>query len=433
MLLSLFIISNDQLLDAITINVPKDSGKPREDKLLGGLLSEEFDEGSCLSRYQSSLYRKPSPYEPSQYLVSKLRSYEMLHKRCGPGTEAYKRAAEQLGDDSRSVGECRYIVWVAVHGLGNRIVSLVSTFLYALLTERVLLVDQRTDMKHLFCEPFPVPKDSEKPREDKLLGGLLSEVFDEGSCLSRYQSSLYRKPSPYEPSQYVVSRLRSYEMLHKRCGPSTEAYKRATEQLGHESIYVVWVAVDGLGNRIISLVSAFLYALLTERVLLVDQLTDMRHLFCEPFPGTSWLLPLDFPLMGQLDSSRCYGAMLKTHAINSTRNIPSYLCLYLMHDHDKMYFCERDQNLIRQVPWSTFGYVSHNSLGELKPWLHYQPKGFTAPDPPCIRSTSIDPCHLTPPSHGCDADWGTYSGKVVPFVRECEDREHDGIKLFDEL
>ncbi|KAF2558002.1 hypothetical protein F2Q68_00013352 [Brassica cretica] len=227
MLLSLFIISNHQLLDAITINVPKDSGKPREDKLLGGLLSEEFDEGSCLSRYQSSLYRKPSPYEPSQYLVSKLRSYEMLHKRCGPGTEAYKRAAEQLGDDSRSVGECRYIVWVAVHGLGNRIVSLVSTFLYALLTERVLLVDQRTDMKHLFCEPFP---------------------------------------------------------------------------------------------------------------------------------GTSWLLPFDFPLMGQLDSSCCYGTMLKTDAINSTTTgtIPSYLYLYLIHDyedHDKMFFCERDQNVIRQVPW----------------------------------------------------------------------------------
>ncbi|XP_018485374.2 probable fucosyltransferase 8 [Raphanus sativus] len=229
MLLSLFIIFNHQLLDAMTVNGPRDSGKPREDKLLGGLLTEEFDEGSCLSRYQSSLYRKPSLYQPSHYLVSKLRSYEMLHKRCGPGTEAFKRAAEQLGHDPRSAGECRYIVWVAAYGLGNRILSLVSAFLYALLTERVLLVDQRTDITHLFCEPFP---------------------------------------------------------------------------------------------------------------------------------GTSWLLPLDSPLMGQLDSSRCYGTMVKTHAINSTiRTTPSYLSLYLMHDyedHDKMFFCERDQNLIRQVSWLVF-------------------------------------------------------------------------------
>lgn len=204
-------------------------------------------------------------------------------------------------------------------------------------------------------------KYSRRPR-DKLLGGLLTEEFDEESCLSRYHSSFYRKPSPHKPSQYLLSKLRSYEMLHKRCGPGTEAFKRATEQLGHdtrscgECRYIVWVAVHGLGNRIVSLVSTFLYALLTERVLLVDQRTDMKYLFCEPFPGTSWLLPVDFPLMGQLDSSRCYGTMLKTDAIN-TGTIPSYLYLYLIHDyedHDKMFFCERDQNLIRQVPWLVF-------------------------------------------------------------------------------
>ncbi|CAF2083020.1 unnamed protein product [Brassica rapa] len=97
----------------------------------------------------------------------------------------------------------------------------------------------------------------------------------------------------------------------------------------------------------------------------------------------------------------------------------------------EMYLLSLTDN-IATTARSTFGYVAH-SLGGLKLWLLYQPKDFKAPDPPCIRSTSIDPCHLTPPSHGCDADWGTYSGKVVPFVRECEDREHDGIKLFDEL
>ncbi|CAA7031196.1 unnamed protein product [Microthlaspi erraticum] len=139
MLLSFFSIFNHQLLDATT-NDSKESGKT-VDKLLGGLLTEEFDEDSCLSRYQSSLYRKPSPYKPSQHLVSKLRSYEMLHKRCGPGTDAYKRATEKVGHDddenyaSKSVGECRYIVWVAVYGLGNRILTLASLFLYALLTE----------------------------------------------------------------------------------------------------------------------------------------------------------------------------------------------------------------------------------------------------------------------------------------------------------
>ncbi|CAH8252264.1 unnamed protein product [Arabidopsis lyrata] len=211
--------------------------------------------------------------------------------------------------------------------------------------------------------------DSRKPR-DKLLGRLLTEEFDEDSCLSRYQSSFYRKPSPYKPSRYLVSKLRSYEMLHKRCGPGTKAYKKATESLGEnyssksvgECRYIVWIAVYGLGNRLLTLASLFLYALLTDRIMLVDQRKDIKDLLCEPFPGTSWLLPLDFTLTDQLDSfdresPRCYGTMLKNHAINSTTIIPSYLCLYLIPDyvdHDKMFFCEKDQLLIRQVPWLVF-------------------------------------------------------------------------------
>ncbi|KAL0884997.1 hypothetical protein Bca101_008979 [Brassica carinata] len=216
------------------------------------------------------------------------------------------------------------------------------------------------------------PKDSRRPR-DKLLGGLLTGEFQEESCLSRYHSSLYHKPSPYKPSQYLLSKLRTYEMLHKRCGPGTGAYKEATKNLGNdqnvsrsvgECRYIVWIAVYGLGNRILTLSSLFLYALLTERIILLDQRTDISHLFCEPFPGTSWLLPLDFPLTDQLDSfnkngSRCYGTMLKNHNITWTtrETIPSYLCLYLIHDyedHDKMFFCEKDQNLITQVPWLVF-------------------------------------------------------------------------------
>ncbi|EOA40189.1 hypothetical protein CARUB_v10008907mg [Capsella rubella] len=206
---------------------------------------------------------------------------------------------------------------------------------------------------------------SKKPRE-KLLGGLLATDFDEESCLSRYHQPSLRKPSPYKPSESLVSKLRSYEILHKHCGPGTKAYKRATEQLGHNDVrssgdecrYVVWMPMFGLGNRMLSLVSVFLYALLTERVILVDQRKDITDLFCEPFPETSWLLPLDFPLTNQLDSfdrkhPRCYGTMLKNHATNST-TIPAHLYLDIFHDsrdHDKMFFCEGDQAFLGKVPW----------------------------------------------------------------------------------
>jgi xyloglucan fucosyltransferase len=57
-----------------------------KDKLLEGLLVSGFDEASCISRSQSHFYHKPSPHKPSPYLISKLRKYEELHRKCGPNT-----------------------------------------------------------------------------------------------------------------------------------------------------------------------------------------------------------------------------------------------------------------------------------------------------------------------------------------------------------
>ncbi|KAF2558003.1 hypothetical protein F2Q68_00013353 [Brassica cretica] len=214
------------------------------------------------------------------------------------------------------------------------------------------------------------PWDLDPPNVTTTTGELLAKAFDQKSCLSRYQSSLYRKPSPYKPSLDLISKLRSYEKLHKRCAPGTESYKRATENLhklsdgsGEQCQYIVWVPLSGLGNRILSLVSVFLYALLTGRVILVDQRNDINDLFCEPFPDASWLLPLGFPLTNQIDrfnwrSPRSFGNMLKHHRLISNSSIKSfqtsYLYLHLVHnygEYDQMFFCQGDQSLIREVPW----------------------------------------------------------------------------------
>ncbi|XP_043725686.1 galactoside 2-alpha-L-fucosyltransferase-like isoform X2 [Telopea speciosissima] len=203
--------------------------------------------------------------------------------------------------------------------------------------------------------------------KDKHLGGLLAAAgYDEASCLSRHQSFLYRKALPQKPSSFLISRLRNYETLHKRCGPYTVSYNKTLEQLKSknnneplECNYVVWISFSGLGNRILTLASTFLYALLTNRVLLVDRWTNMADLFCEPFPQTSWLLPKDFPLnqFGSFDqkSPHSYGNMLKNNVINiSTNTLPSFLYLHLVHDYgdyDKHFFCDQDQILLHKVPW----------------------------------------------------------------------------------
>lgn len=469
--------------------------------------------------------------------------------------------------------------------------------------------------------------------KDKLLRGLLAAGFDDRSCISRYQSAEYRRELSHKPSSYLTSRLRRYEALHKKCGPYTELYNKTLEKLksGHstgssECNYVVWISYSGLGNRILTLASSFLYALLTNRVLLVDPGVDVADLLCEPFPEVSWFLPPDFPLKNHFnsfnqESPQCYGKMVKNNTIaNLNGLIPSSVYLHLAHDygdHDKLFFCDKDQSFLQKVPWlivktdnyfipaiflipsfeqelsnlfpnrdtvfhflgrylfhptnqvwglitryyeaylaraderigiqirvfdvgtgpfqhvldqilactikenllpeinreqhiispsrgtqkskavlmtslssgysekirdiywehptvtgevvgifqpsheeyqqteklvhnrkawaemyllsltdilvtsswSTFGYVAQG-LGGLKPWILYKPENGTAPDPPCRRAMSMEPCFHAPPFYDCKAKVGVDTGKIVPHVRHCEDMSW-GLKLVD--
>ncbi|XP_074590380.1 galactoside 2-alpha-L-fucosyltransferase-like [Curcuma longa] len=133
----------------------------KPEKLLGGLLSPDFQEASCVSRYQSSLFWH-SNRTPSSYLLHKLRSYEALHKKCGPNAELFNRSLQHLtvgggggGGGGGGNSECNYLVWLPSDGLGNQLIALVSTFLYALLNDRVLLLSIPTGLHGTFCEPFP--------------------------------------------------------------------------------------------------------------------------------------------------------------------------------------------------------------------------------------------------------------------------------------
>uniref|UniRef100_A0A2C9UWW5 Fucosyltransferase n=1 Tax=Manihot esculenta TaxID=3983 RepID=A0A2C9UWW5_MANES len=117
---------------------------------------------------------------------------------------------------------------------------------------------------------------------------------------------------------------------------------------------------SGLGNRILNMASAFLYALLTNRVLLVEHETDMADLFCQPFPNTSWLLPLDFPVKNELrrlnqHSPNRYGNLLRNNIINaSTVSPPSLLYLFLAFncdDYDKLFYCDDQQMFLQKIPW----------------------------------------------------------------------------------
>ncbi|KAJ3695889.1 hypothetical protein LUZ60_001266 [Juncus effusus] len=206
-----------------------------------------------------------------------------------------------------------------------------------------------------------------EPQKDKYLNNLLSPNHSPKSCLSRYTSVHYRRTAPPNPSPHLVHKLRLQESLQKTCGPGTAPYTRAIQNLlrsgqrtnfDSESNckYLVWIAYSGLGNRILTVASAFLYSLLTDRVLLIDRGKDMDDLFCEPFPETSWLLPVDFPLVNSfgnftIESPQSYGNIFGGK--NDVKNA-NFVYLHLDHnygDNDKLFFCEEDQKSVRESQW----------------------------------------------------------------------------------
>ncbi|KAJ1429199.1 Xyloglucan fucosyltransferase [Sesbania bispinosa] len=205
---------------------------------------------------------------------------------------------------------------------------------------------------------------------DKLLHGLLASGFDEASCISRLQSYLYRKAaSPHKASPYLISKLRNYEEIHTRCGPNSRAYNRNMIRIVHSKNngngvaaamckYLVWTPVNGLGNQMISIAATFLYAILTDRVLLVKFGKDKHGLFCEPFLNSTWILPDKSPFWNE-NHVQTYQRMLekdRASANNSKedhKGLPSALFLNLQHtrsDPEKLFHCDHSQDLLRKVP-----------------------------------------------------------------------------------
>ncbi|XP_041996937.1 galactoside 2-alpha-L-fucosyltransferase-like [Salvia splendens] len=77
---------------------------------------------------------------------------------------------------------------------------------------------------------------------------------------------------------------------------------------------------------------------------------------------------------------------------------------------------------------STFGYVAQGLRG-VRPWILSETENQTAPDPPCRRVMSMEPCFHSPAFFNCKTKRGIDPGAVVPHVRHCEDRSW-GLKLF---
>ncbi|CBI35055.3 unnamed protein product, partial [Vitis vinifera] len=392
---------------------PADMSK---DSLLGGLLAAGFGEKSCLSRYQSALYRKISPYKPSSYLLSRLRKYEDLHKHCGPHTKSYRKTIKLL-KSGHSVGptDCNYVVWISYSGLGNRILTLASAFLYALLTNRVLLVDRGKDMADLFCEPFP-EKSWLLPLDFPLLPKFNSINKESPHCFGKMLKNNIINSSTEQPPPFL------YIYLSHDYGDHDKLFFCDQEQtlLGK----VPWLIMKTNNYFVPSL---FLMPSFEQELskLFPEKETTFHHLGRYLFHPSNQVWGLITRNM-YWEQSAMSGEVVSVYQPSHEEVQQSEKQGHNRKAWAEMYLLSTTEALITSA-WSTFGYVAQG-LGGVTPWILYKPQNRTAPDPPCGRAMSMEPCFHAPPFYDCKAKTGVDTGALVPHVRHCEDMSW-GLKL----
>ncbi|KAJ6346817.1 hypothetical protein OIU76_003489 [Salix suchowensis] len=446
-----------------------DSGNVSSQQVLDELFAPGHDKGSCLSRYESVVYRKPSSHKPSPYLLSKLRKYESLHKLCGPFTESYNKTLEQLKSGRNvSTTDCNYVVYTPLSGLGNRMLTIASAFLYALLTNRVLLVEFGSEIAGLFCEPFQqttwlLPMDFPLRSQfdnfsqvyPRTYGNMLKSGIINTSMMSppppflyiylaydidRYDGLFYcdqnqdqlrkvpwlvmKSNQYFAPSLFLLPSFKQElsklfpdeETVFHHLGrylfqPSNDAwglitrFYRAYLSKADERIGIQVRVFDTKVTPFQTVVDQILSCTIKEK-LLPDVLEKRKYY--EHIKGVYWTKPT---VSGEVIG--VYQPSHEEHELygNNMHSMKAWTEIYLL----------SMSNALITSSWSTFGYVAQ-SLGGLKPWILYSPLNGTAPDPPCVRAMSMEPCFHFPPSHGCKAEVN------VGHVKHCEDVEW-GLKL----
>ncbi|CAN6460661.1 unnamed protein product [Victoria cruziana] len=122
------------------------------------------------------------------------------------------------------------------------------------------------------------------------------------SCKFRQENiySLYPYSTPPPPELNRV--LEKYVAMHRRCRDiDFESLDHVyTSSKRPRCRYLIWSQGRfGFGNRLLPLISSFLYAIMSARVFLIDY-PHWDDLFCEPFLGSTTLLPATTKLSRQL-------------------------------------------------------------------------------------------------------------------------------------
>lgn len=174
------------------------------------------------------------------------------------------------------------------------------------------------------------------------------------TCLSRTQQYLYRTPPHIKPMPApLLEAWASYTHMHKSCFHQnwTELFlnrDRRSRKHNDGCQFLVYIeGIEGLGNGILSLASAFAFAMATARILLIDSRKNLAKLLCEPFPESSWVLPHDFPYE-DLQNSPSLGPLMHK---DFNANTVSLNLQHTLNEQDQQIFCEETYSALQNVKW----------------------------------------------------------------------------------
>ena len=136
----------------------------------------------------------------------------------------------------------------------------------------------------------------------KLLVDVNLIIADEKStkvCKHRLDRRFHQNP-PIE-NKLLRDVITNYEEHHANCYKLNDGdfTKEFTKEHKHMKCKYIIFKLDssGLGNRVMGILSFYLMALLTDRVLLLTSHEyDITEVFCQPFPNSDWFIPMSFDL-----------------------------------------------------------------------------------------------------------------------------------------
>ncbi|CAI0421152.1 unnamed protein product [Linum tenue] len=421
-------------------------------------------EQTCESREQRSSYLKHRTPELPPYLLSKLQAYERRHRRCGPLSESFNTTSPLGTHNDSAGGDCKFVVYTPSQGLGNRILGLTSTFLFALLTDRVLLVDFSADMGELFCEPFPnstwlLPGNF--PFKSDLYGGWFRDVYSYGKLLEKKSPS---SSSPWNSTLlqiFLDDKYSEYDKLFFKdenqgflekipwlvlisdgyfipCLFQMQTFRSELEKLFPNNKSTVF---HQLGNYLLapsnqawSLITKFYDAHLAkaeQRIGIQIRVFDPQ---ATPTPVVMKQILSCTETRRILPRSRQSNETSKVYQASHEETQQSYKSSHNMKAWADMYLLSMSDVLVTSG-MSTFGYVAAG-IGGVRPWIVTFPDPKDHPDVPgwaavCERAVNVEPCFHFPPWFAYPDEQGTASGGAG-LVNRCEDVPW-GLKLVDGL